>query len=56
MTDDANTTLRPTPEARRQQILDAACDCVRQAGFHGASMAEIAKASGLSVGLIYRYF
>ena len=56
MSDDANTTLRPTPEARRQQILDAACDCVRQAGFHGASMAEIAKTAGLSVGQIYRYF
>jgi AcrR family transcriptional regulator len=56
MIDDANTTCRPTPEARRQQILDAACDCVRQAGFHGASMAEIAKAAGLSVGQIYRYF
>ena len=56
MSDDANTTLRPTPEARRQQILDAACDCVRHAGFHGASMAEIAKAAGLSVGQIYRYF
>jgi AcrR family transcriptional regulator len=56
MSDDANTTLRPTPEARRQQILDAACDCVRQAGFHGASMADIAKAAGLSVGQIYRYF
>ena len=56
MSEDANTTLRPTPEARRQQILDAACDCVRQAGFHGASMAEIAKAAGLSVGQIYRYF
>ena len=56
MTDDAQSALRPTPEARRQQILDAACDCVRQAGFHGASMAEIAKAAGLSVGQIYRYF
>lgn len=56
MIDEANSTLRPTPEARRQQILDAACDCVRQAGFHGASMAEIAKAAGLSVGQIYRYF
>ena len=43
-------------EARRQQILDAACDCVRRAGFHGASMAEIAQAAGLSVGQIYRYF
>ena len=56
MIDEANTTCRPTPEARRQQILDAACDCVRHAGFHGASMAEIAKAAGLSVGQIYRYF
>ena len=56
MIDEVNTTCRPTPEARRQQILDAACDCVRQAGFHGASMAEIAKAAGLSVGQIYRYF
>ena len=47
---------RPSPESRRQQILDAACDQVRQSGFHGASMADIAKAAGLSVGQIYRYF
>ena len=46
----------PKVEARRQQILDAACNCVRQAGFHGASMAEIAQAADLSVGQIYRYF
>ena len=56
MIDDGHMAIRPTPETRRQQILDAACDCVRQAGFHGASMAEIAKAAGLSVGQIYRYF
>ncbi len=56
MDDEAQSAIRRTPEARRQQILDAACDCVRQAGFHGASMAEIAKAAGLSVGQIYRYF
>ena len=43
-------------EKRRQQILDAACACVRRAGFHGASMAEIAQAASLSVGQIYRYF
>ncbi len=47
---------RPTVESRRQQILDAACDQVRQSGFHGASMADIARAAGLSVGQIYRYF
>ena len=56
MDDEAQSAVRPTPEARRQQILDAACDCVRQAGFHGASMADIAKVAGLSVGQIYRYF
>ncbi|MCI3133586.1 TetR/AcrR family transcriptional regulator [Phenylobacterium aquaticum] len=53
---DAVEASRPKTELRRQQILDAACACVRRAGFHGASMAEIAKAAGLSVGQIYRYF
>ncbi|WP_332764133.1 TetR/AcrR family transcriptional regulator [Phenylobacterium sp.] len=53
---DAMTPARPTAEARRQQILDAASACARRAGFHGASMAEIAQAAGLSVGQIYRYF
>jgi AcrR family transcriptional regulator len=56
MIEEGHMAIRPTPETRRQQILDAACDCVRQAGFHGASMADIAKAAGLSVGQIYRYF
>lgn len=49
---DETPTARPSPETRRQQILDAACERVRQSGFHGASMAEIAKAAGLSVGQI----
>jgi AcrR family transcriptional regulator len=43
-------------QARRDQILTAAVECARKAGFHAASMAQIAKASGLSVGQIYRYF
>lgn len=55
MVDEAQSA-RPTVESRRQQILDAACDQVRKSGFHGASMADIAKAAGLSVGQIYRYF
>lgn len=55
MTDETHSA-RPSPESRRQQILDAACERVRQSGFHGASMADIAKAAGLSVGQIYRYF
>ena len=53
---DEQQSGRPSPEIRRQQILDAACERVRQSGFHGASMADIAKAAGLSVGQIYRYF
>jgi AcrR family transcriptional regulator len=47
---------RPKTRMRQRQILDAACDCVRRSGFHGASMADIAQAAGLSVGQIYRYF
>ncbi|WP_432722238.1 TetR/AcrR family transcriptional regulator [Jeongeupia wiesaeckerbachi] len=43
-------------EARCNQVLDAAADCFRQRGFHGASMAELAKAAGMSVGHIYHYF
>jgi len=53
---DVPTATRFTPEARRQQILNAACACARREGFHGASMQDIAKAAGLSVGQIYRYF
>ena len=49
-------TKRTDAEARRQQIVDAASACARRSGFHGASMAEIAQAAGMSVGQIYRYF
>jgi len=42
--------------ARRQQVLDAAADCFRRRGFHGASMAEIAKTAGMSAGHIYNLF
>jgi AcrR family transcriptional regulator len=49
-------TKRTDAEARRQQIVDAASACARRSGFHGASMAEIAHAAGMSVGQIYRYF
>ncbi|HEX4843466.1 MAG TPA: TetR/AcrR family transcriptional regulator [Limnobacter sp.] len=43
-------------EVRRQQILDAAALCFRKSGFHGASMADIAKSFGMSAGHIYNYF
>lgn len=41
---------------RRAQVIEAASICFRAKGFHGASMAEIAEQSGMSVGHIYRYF
>jgi len=53
---DAAQSIRPNVEARRRQILDAASECARRAGFHGTRMVEIAQAAGLSVGQIYRYF
>lgn len=42
--------------SRRQQVLDAAAECFRKSGFHGASMAEIAKAADISAGHIYNLF
>lgn len=43
-------------EARRNQILDAAVDCFRNHGFHGASISQISKSAGMSPGHIYHYF
>ncbi|MFZ5580361.1 MAG: TetR/AcrR family transcriptional regulator [Pseudomonadota bacterium] len=43
-------------DARRAQILAAATDCFREYGFHGASIARISEASGMSAGHIYHYF
>jgi AcrR family transcriptional regulator len=46
----------PRAEARRAQILSAAQACFRERGFHGASIARICQASGMSPGHIYHYF
>ena len=56
-----NALSRPAAEhpragARRAQILAAAADCFRSHGFHGASIASISAAAGMSAGHIYHYF
>ena len=43
-------------ERRRAEILLAAETCFTARGFHATSMAEIASAASLSLGLLYRYF
>lgn len=43
-------------ELRRLQVINAASSCFRRHGFHGASMAEISRCAGMSVGHIYHYF
>ncbi|WP_433291033.1 TetR/AcrR family transcriptional regulator [Actinoplanes sp. CA-030573] len=42
--------------ARRRQILDAAAACFARDGFHKTSMQDIVRESGISAGLVYRYF
>jgi AcrR family transcriptional regulator len=43
-------------QRRRGEILAAAQGCFVAKGFHQTSMQDIARASGLSMGLLYRYF
>ena len=48
---------RPSMEAeRREQILDATCDVIADAGLPHLRMADIAKAAGVSSGMIHYYF
>lgn len=43
-------------ERRRLDILAAAEQCFIERGFHQASMQDIARKAGVSMGLLYRYF
>ncbi|TDR82963.1 TetR/AcrR family transcriptional regulator [Paludibacterium purpuratum] len=55
----ATTPITPEQERagkRRNQVLEAAARSFRQHGFHGCSMAQLAKEAGMSVGHIYHYF
>lgn len=41
---------------RRMEIVAAAQKCFAEKGLHGASVADIARQAGLSVGQLYRVF
>lgn len=43
-------------DLRRQQILDAATECFKRWGFHGASISQICKTAGMSPGHLYHFF
>jgi TetR/AcrR family transcriptional regulator, transcriptional repressor of aconitase len=43
-------------DARRREILEAAGRCFAENGFHSTSMQDFFAASGLTAGLVYRYF
>lgn len=43
-------------QERAREVLAAAAACFARAGYRGASMGDIAREAGLSVGALYRYF
>ncbi len=49
-------TRAPTFDQQRASILQAAASLFAQRGFEGASMAELARACGVSKGLLYHYY
>lgn len=46
---------RPATPGRRDLVLDAALTLFAERGFHGTSIPELAAASGLAVGSLYRH-
>ena len=47
---------RLSAQARREQILDVAIDVFGRAGYHGASMNDIAEAAGVTKPVLYQHF
>jgi AcrR family transcriptional regulator len=52
------TTTRPrlTKDARRQAVLDTACQVFSRLSYRGATTAEIAREAGISEPILYRHF
>lgn len=53
---DSLGTRRQQAEERREQILNAALEVFAEKGYAGASMRDIARAVGVTEGLLYHYF
>lgn len=50
------TTHKPNPTRSRQQIVSAAHRLFLTQGFHGTTMRQIAKESGMALGSLYNHF
>lgn len=50
------TRPRLTAEARRQDVLDAACRAFSRSSYRGATTAEIAREAGITEPILYRHF
>lgn len=50
------SSVRLTADARREQILDVALEVLGRAGYHGASMNDIAEAAGVTKPVLYQHF
>lgn len=53
---DPATTRRQKLEKRESAILDAATSVIREKGFHGATITEIATRADIAEGTLYLYF
>jgi AcrR family transcriptional regulator len=49
-------TARLNAVARREQLLDVALDVFARAGYHGASMNDVAEAAGVTKPVLYQHF
>jgi TetR/AcrR family transcriptional repressor of bet genes len=47
---------RETPEVRREALVEATLNCLKQHGHEGVSVRRISAAAGVSIGLINHHF
>lgn len=56
MTSTKSSGDTPVAKRRKDQVVTAAAECVRQWGFHRTSMSQISAAAGMSAGHIHHFF